>query len=345
MGSLKKGLKKLLGRRGATSPAPSATKSTGTLRRAPDYLLETCPTDGPTTPSDTTTKPCTPSSPSADHDQAPRPNIDTRATDHQQPAATLQTPLPAPSVEPQAELKTIESTEQPSQRLWDAAYDSLAENKDTAELVRSYMETLEKVLGDKTCELSAVEISASLKDPSQRQAHMRKLIEEGQAKLSTSSKIRQGVGDVVQFVLSAKGMIDLAIQNIPQAALPWAGVCIGLRILLNPIQAIESNLAGITHVISRMDWYCALSKHILSKDNIVVGKESFKSVQLKLEDRLHTKSLLGKLVEEAEKRKALLGDIYQETNQAVQDGNTLRKEIHKDDKDTQCLQDLHLTDP
>ena len=35
-----------------------------------------------------------------------------------------------------------------------------------------------------------------------------------------------------------------------------------------------------------MDWYCALTEHILSQDNIVVGKESFKSVQLQLENRI-----------------------------------------------------------
>ncbi|KAK3353868.1 WD40-repeat-containing domain protein [Lasiosphaeria hispida] len=397
----------------ATSPALSATQSTE-IQSAKQRIAE----HGPTTPSGTTTEPCTPTSPSADHDQAPRPNIDARATDHHQPAATSQAPPPALSVEPRAEPKSIESTEQPtsavstSQRLWDAAYNSLAEDKDTAELVGSYMETLEKVLEDKTCEPSAVDAS---RDPSQRQAHMRKLVEEGQAKISTSSKITQGVGDAFRFVLSAKAMIDLAIQNIPQAALPWAGVCIGLQILLNPINAVESNLKGIAHVISRMDWYCSLTEHVLMQDNIVVGKGSFKSVQLLLENRVvelykvlllyqmksvcsfyrhqgwvflrglvniddwdtnlksvtdaeatlqndlsqfnnqHTKSLLGKLIEKAEKRQAVLGDIHQalqggiavqkEIHQTLQDGIVAQKAIHRDEKDTQCLQDLRLTDP
>ncbi|KAK4107652.1 hypothetical protein N656DRAFT_802559, partial [Canariomyces notabilis] len=146
-----------------------------------------------------------------------------------------QAPPPALSIEPRAKPKAIESTsEQPtpvlpmSQRLWDAAYNSLAEDKDTAKLVESYMETLNKVLGDRTVE-PAVDVSLTLKDPSQRQAHMRKLVEEGQAKISRLLKITQGVGDAAQFVLSAKAMVDLAIQNIPQAALPWAGVCIGLQ--------------------------------------------------------------------------------------------------------------------
>jgi len=192
----------------------------------------------PTTPSGTTTKPHTPTSPSADHDRAPEPNTCSRATGHHQPAVVSQAPPPAPSLETRAEPKAIESTEQPtsalstSQRLWNAAYNSLAEDKDTAKLVGAYMETLDKVLGDRTRE-PAVDVSATLKDPSQRQAHMRKLVEEGQAKVSTLSKITQGVGDTVKFVLSAKAMIDLAIQNIPQAALPWAGVCIGLQVRIS----------------------------------------------------------------------------------------------------------------
>ena len=121
-----------------------------------------------------------------------------------------------------------------SQRLWNDAYDSLENDNDTAELVKSYMKTLTTVLkAEKVPDTSASgasDVSAALKDPAKRQTHMKKLVEEGQAKVSTASKITKGVGDVAQFILSAKGMIDLAIQNIPQAALPWAGVCIGLQV-------------------------------------------------------------------------------------------------------------------
>ena len=70
---------------------------------------------------------------------------------------------------------------------------------------------------------------------------MRKLVEQGRARIATAYKITKGVGDVAKFVLSAKAMIDLAIQNIPQAALPWAGVCIGLQ-----VSALE--MAACLHV-------------------------------------------------------------------------------------------------
>lgn len=117
-----------------------------------------------------------------------------------------------------------------SQQLWNAAYDSLKEEEGTRELVGSYLKTLMKVLGTDPDIVSDVDVSADLNDPTKRQMFMKKLVADGQAKISTSSSITKGVGDIAKFILSAKGMVDLAIQNIPQAALPWAGVCIGLQV-------------------------------------------------------------------------------------------------------------------
>ncbi|GFF84756.1 vegetative incompatibility protein HET-E-1 [Aspergillus udagawae] len=174
-----------------------------------------------------------------------------------------------------------------SQRIWNAAYDSLEEDKDTADLVKSYLKTLTAVLkAEKASGVSAPdddELAAQVQSPTTRQECLKKLVNDGQKKIETSSKIKMAVGDVAQFILSAKGMIDLAIQNIPQAALPWAGVCIGLQILLNPTQATKSNLEGIAHVTSRMDWYCALTEHLLNKSNIMIGTESFQEVLERLE--------------------------------------------------------------
>ncbi|KAL7914489.1 WD40 repeat-like protein [Trichoderma velutinum] len=170
-----------------------------------------------------------------------------------------------------------------SQRLWNAAYNSLEEDKDTTELVTSYVETLTTVLGTRPDIVSGTDIPANLKDPIMRQIFMKKLVEEGQAKISTPSKITKGVGDVAQFILSAKGLIDAAIQNIPQAALPWAGVCIGLQILLNPAKATKSNITGIVHVVSRMDWYCALTEHLLDEDCV---NESLEMVLPQIETRI-----------------------------------------------------------
>ena len=119
-----------------------------------------------------------------------------------------------------------------SERLWNAAYDSL--EKDDAELVMSYVKTLETVLGSNPGVAPDTNILAELHNPTKRQMHMRRLVEEGQVKISRASKITSGVGGVADFVLSVKGIIDLAVQSLPQAALPWAGVCVGLQVSSRP---------------------------------------------------------------------------------------------------------------
>lgn len=120
-----------------------------------------------------------------------------------------------------------------SQRLWNAAYDSLEGDKDTAELAKSYAKTLAKILQtERALSVSASEddILADPKDPIKRQEYMKRLVDQGQEKVAMVSKILSTVGSVAQFITSAMGMIDGAMQNMPQAALPWAGVCMGLQV-------------------------------------------------------------------------------------------------------------------
>jgi uncharacterized phage infection (PIP) family protein YhgE len=121
-----------------------------------------------------------------------------------------------------------------SQRLWNAAYNNLEKDDSTAKLVNSYVKTLTTILKAKrasdTSASEAADVSAELKDPVKRQTYMKDLVEEGRKKIATTSKITEGVDNVIGYIEKAKGMIDAAIGNIPQAALPWAGVCLGLQV-------------------------------------------------------------------------------------------------------------------
>jgi hypothetical protein len=98
------------------------------------------------------------------------------------------------------------------------------------------MKTLETVLRSEASKDPSSDfgnVAVELEDPSRRQIHMQKLVKEGQAKVRKASKITKGVGDFVDTVLKIKPMVDFTIQSIPQAApaaLPWAGVCIGLQV-------------------------------------------------------------------------------------------------------------------
>lgn len=116
---------------GATSLAPPIKQPLGMLRPGAElqaFSSLTFPTEvqrpeqgspgyTPISPSGITTEPRTPAPASDDHDHAYRFNIDAREIEHHQPTATSQAPPPAPSVEPRAEPKAIESTEQPTPAL------------------------------------------------------------------------------------------------------------------------------------------------------------------------------------------------------------------------------------
>lgn len=135
-----------------------------------------------------------------------------------------------------------------SQQLWNEAYDGLEDSGATAGIVSSYAETLtiaitgndeqkpktltHAIIGNDVGnpDTNTSVVPTDLRDPIKRQAHMRYLVMKGRDKFSSDSKMAQAVGDVASFVLQARGVIDVAIRNVPQAALPWAGVCVALQV-------------------------------------------------------------------------------------------------------------------
>ncbi|KAJ6439028.1 ser/thr protein phosphatase [Purpureocillium lavendulum] len=165
-----------------------------------------------------------------------------------------------------------------SQRVWNSAYDSLKNDGNTATLVESYVRTLNKALGTENDTGNGV--AAVLDDSDTRQHVMKKFVKAGQAKIATSSRLTKGVGSVAEFIHKIKPIADTAIGNLPQAALPWVGI------LLNPAKVTNSNLAGITHVVSRMEWYCALTVHLLEDDGVKIGDETHMAVLRQLEENV-----------------------------------------------------------
>jgi hypothetical protein len=134
-----------------------------------------------------------------------------------------------------------------SQRLWNDAYENLQKNDSTAKLVKSYAKILITVLqAERASDFSASEVDAlsvELEDPFKRQKYMRDLVNEGQKNIATTSKIAEGIGTAFEYINKAKDMISVAIGNIPQAALPWAGVCLGLQVRYHPLHLVHLVLA------------------------------------------------------------------------------------------------------
>ena len=121
-----------------------------------------------------------------------------------------------------------------SRRLWDDAFDRiLADEKDLAE---SYLKALTKLLrkekANNTEEDETSDVSAELLDRTKRQEYLQKLVVNGKAKIAKAAKFSNVVGGIAGFILKAQPMVDV-LMTIPQAApaaIPWAGVCVGLQV-------------------------------------------------------------------------------------------------------------------
>lgn len=135
---------------------------------------------------------------------------------------------------------------------------------------------------------------------------MAELVKKGQAKVAKAQNVSKAVGAVADSILNAKPVVDvfMSIPHAAPAALPWAGLCGGLQvrnqfifglmsanirqILSNPAKATTFNLVGMTHVFIRMNWYCALTEHLLGTNNTATADRLFKPVLQQLEQRVLT---------------------------------------------------------
>lgn len=113
------------------------------------------------------------------------------------------------------------------ERLWNRAYDDLKEEESS--LVEGYERVLSQL------EVTASE-GATQNTIEQgrvgRQTQMQRLLKAGLKKTEKEAKIWAGAGAAVDFILSAKSVIDAAVEAMPQAALAWTGVSIALQVRL-----------------------------------------------------------------------------------------------------------------
>ncbi|PYH78380.1 WD40 repeat-like protein, partial [Aspergillus uvarum CBS 121591] len=173
--------------------------------------------------------------------------------------------------------------------VWNRAYDQLANNENTRALVEAYFKALKKA-GKPASYVGAPDADediSEMKDQAGRDKILQDAIKSGQQKIHKSISATNTVGKVSSFILQFKEVVDLAVGTNPQAALPWAGVCIGLTFLLNPAKASQDNLDGVGYVTSRMKWYCSLTDQLLSREYIETTRDkSFEGILDLLEERV-----------------------------------------------------------
>jgi hypothetical protein len=120
-----------------------------------------------------------------------------------------------------------------SEELWNDAYDEIEAAEEN--LVKSYALALKVYLNNKSPNeppLSDAEFLAQFNDRAKRREFMKNLLEEGKKRVARTVAVSNVVGNIAQAILRVKPAADVVL-TVPQAApaaLPWAGVCVGLEV-------------------------------------------------------------------------------------------------------------------
>lgn len=184
------------------------------------------------------------------------------------------------------------------EKLWKAAYSALEQKE--PEVVKAYEEILLKVQeewnnADVPPELEKLEQSKSLGS-----CNMWRLIYTGLERSRRQAELKESVSSGLQIVDSIKGVVDKAVKYSPEASVVWAGASLGLevlfissshsncvltiiKILANPMKEPGINRKGITHVLSRMEWYWNLADLVLNENS---SKYSMTALQTTLQSHI-----------------------------------------------------------
>lgn len=78
---------------------------------------------------------------------------------------------------------------------------------------------------------------------------------------------KEQIAGAAELALKVKDLVGEAVKASPEASIAWAGVCLALPLLTNPVTAEEANRDGFFYVTSRMHYYTALEPLVKRLDN------------------------------------------------------------------------------
>ncbi|KAH6898095.1 hypothetical protein B0T10DRAFT_431808 [Thelonectria olida] len=192
---------------------------------------------------------------------------------------------PTPPSDAEPDSATLHET------LWNQAYDGLKGKE--PDIVEAY----EKILTAKLKSPDSTDASGKCPDndigqtQGTRSSQMQKLVRIGLDRTEKVAKIKGKVDARLQIVDTIKGAIDHSLKAAPEAAVVWAGVCIGLEILANPMKEPGINRKGLTYVLSRMNWYWTLADLLLDEN-----KARLSTTALQHDLKTHVVELYKKLL-------------------------------------------------
>lgn len=198
---------------------------------------------------------------------------------HDPPPPLIPKPKTDPNLPPadrQPE-RNVERNEM-QEKLWNESYDTLrnSENKYIVE----YEEILLYELKKENPAITSLGTSYE-----ERWRNMQRLVEIGLKKTEKEAKIYGKVNDGLQLFDTVRSLVTPAVSAVPQAAIPWVGVCFILEVFSNPAKQPGVHRAGLQHVLSRVNWYWNLAE-LLLQDNLEAkedaGKTALSNLRLEL---------------------------------------------------------------
>ena len=182
--------------------------------------------------------------------------------------------------------------------LWDRAYESLREDKDSQKLMDAY----EKILLSDLKDDHGFPATAERTGTSTRERYMSalaeknvKAVEDARWKFQLGGRtveMKTQVDRIVKALLFAKECVPSAVSAEPHAALAWAGVCVLLPLLINPSTQQKALVEGLDYISNLVVRFTTIErlyrqqgngpKSLLDQENVEELNRSFEAQLTKL---------------------------------------------------------------
>ncbi|KAK4495950.1 hypothetical protein PRZ48_013218 [Zasmidium cellare] len=202
---------------------------------------------------------------------------DNRGDDGLQAQATTTEPVNTVDKQPQAQQQASDVPDaQPcpprafdSEMLWREAYNGLSQSLDTAELVKQYENILDNAFLGNAKALdgnrdAAASPLVSNEGPLAGEEQLKKMVEIGLNNIKKAKSATEVYGKIFELATPLQAVLNPAMSNNPQTALPWAVVSASLEILAHPAKVTRVLYTGVEYVVTRMTWYSSLAESLLA---------------------------------------------------------------------------------
>ncbi|CAG7565872.1 unnamed protein product [Fusarium equiseti] len=228
------------------------------LERVKNRLRGTERNEGPSTPSNAqpSKTPDTIVVPKISPLEKQEPDNRPPIAENAPPAVTTEPPLASNQSEKDSERKKLQ------EQLWNKAYDSLRDSGN--KYMAQYEEILMSELRKEKPDGDSVSLGTTQEE---RWLQMQRLVEIGLSKTENEARRYEMANSGLELFGTVRALVEPAVSAVPQAAIPWVGVCFILEVISNPVKQPGVHRAGLQHVLSRVSWYWNLAE-LLLEDNL-----------------------------------------------------------------------------